>query len=1183
MYKSPLVQPPDSMPDLKYWFGDWNEQQVVSKKDGDTSGNSAGARGARFRRDPEDGDAPRSFRSTLTQPSQMGNFRHQSLRTTERDKDRDSERERERDLRDKEGQERLRNLSDKYDRERLALASSTNSLRNKERDSAPHLASGTTSRLGQAQSSSTSRRNEGRDPAKRKVGETSEDWRKGSDPSRAGRDDRSDNARRGERPRSRVRESSRPRREPSSSRRDRDERDWDRPRDRRGDDESRRDSDFVRRDRDETYRDRDDHFPRGDRYRPKDTERDSEDDPRRWRDDGRRDERMAARREQRPWERTDERDRERPSASDDRDSRPRRGAARDRRLGGDDGKDREDRRERDRDRDREKEAEPAWMETYIPPSSGGGILGGKAGDGELDGIQAWKKGMKEKERMEKENAAGIDATKKPDATTPGTLAPSSSAQASSAPAESQLDEIQLFKLMMKREAEKEGGKPPNGQPEIVGPTSAALGGSSVAASEAGKLHSPTRDPSLAEATAIVQAQLDESAKRAASRDVLPHASDGRSTAAAPNGSQSLLSALIASSSSESSLPANAAKPTTPTLEQTIGGSRVLTSRALGNPSPAAISPSATQLSDMSLDSSATNAPSPSAFNPPAGSRLLAFASRASSGASTDAILTKNHPGLEPNGPFAPPGAPTHRLASIPPSLSANAGLVPDPVAGLGGEPHYAANSRHLPAESSRVLRSYSPHANLAPSSASFDELHDGVSLSLSQYNELRRERAALGIPNDSGAQYVEPNAANYSPSSSLDFGGNVPGGYAAGKGSRFAKFWDNNKPRDGPPVGARKVSGGPSFPPTQPEPRQGALNGVNGDARAMEDIFAMLQNSAQTHRMSPQLPPTSGRIPGGNSFGQNHDLHSIQQMQPQQHFAQNNHLDSLYDSRLDDRNFVPDGMVPGLRPAPPRSRSREPSGVLFNEQIDDPLHFNVRLQQQRNLEQLYGGGPSPSMYTQQQAAMLRNGGIPVQQQQQFRGASPIGNQNGLGGPSQRLPPGLANLGGRPPHDPSQYLGGPLGGLGGGLQGGLPGGAPLQQGYSGSFNGGGLGFGAPQVRGPPGAQTPLGLNSMANLGLQSTVDIRAANQAQLLGLGAGGMGAGMRGQGPGFGPQHGPSGQLPASHMALRQQQQQQQQQLPPHLLPHVLPHHLQQQQGLPGGNSQGAQDLMALLMGGHRD
>lgn len=52
-----------------------------------------------------------SFRSGLSQPSQMGNFRHQSIRTTDRTGDKDLDRERERDLRDREGQERLRNVS----------------------------------------------------------------------------------------------------------------------------------------------------------------------------------------------------------------------------------------------------------------------------------------------------------------------------------------------------------------------------------------------------------------------------------------------------------------------------------------------------------------------------------------------------------------------------------------------------------------------------------------------------------------------------------------------------------------------------------------------------------------------------------------------------------------------------------------------------------------------------------------------------------------------------------------------------------------------------------------------------------------------------------------------------------------------------------------------------------------
>jgi len=77
------------------------------------------------------------------------------------------------------------------------------------------------------------------------------------------------------------------------------------------------------------------------------------------------------------------------------------------------------------------------METYVPTNTSG-ILGGKSADGGLDGIQAWKKGLKEKELQgknleilsESDMPAGQDAEDKG------------------------LDEIQIFKLLMKREEEK---------------------------------------------------------------------------------------------------------------------------------------------------------------------------------------------------------------------------------------------------------------------------------------------------------------------------------------------------------------------------------------------------------------------------------------------------------------------------------------------------------------------------------------------------------------------------------------------------------------------------------------------------------------------------------------------------------------------------------------------------------
>ena len=141
------------------------------------------------------------------------------------------------------------------------------------------------------------------------------------------------------------------------------------------------------------------------------------------------------------WESSDRR-----WAAEERDSRAKR-ATRDRKAAqGDDAKDREERR--DREREREKEKEPAWMDAYIPNGPSFGILGGRGPDGELDGIQAWKKGMKEKEQREREKEQGPSPT-----VGQGELNADSSVDKVDA-LEKQLDEIQLFKLLMKREEEK---------------------------------------------------------------------------------------------------------------------------------------------------------------------------------------------------------------------------------------------------------------------------------------------------------------------------------------------------------------------------------------------------------------------------------------------------------------------------------------------------------------------------------------------------------------------------------------------------------------------------------------------------------------------------------------------------------------------------------------------------------
>lgn len=163
LHKSPLVQLPYGMPALKDWFGfvlaphtpffctvlittsRTENDQSSSKKDSETPLSVGNTRDRRcvvqspsrvlidmaqsgFVGTPmmvvripfcdafilqrhSQGSARQSFRgAAITQPSQMGNFKHQSIRAADRDRDKDAEKELDRE-RVKEGQERLRNAS----------------------------------------------------------------------------------------------------------------------------------------------------------------------------------------------------------------------------------------------------------------------------------------------------------------------------------------------------------------------------------------------------------------------------------------------------------------------------------------------------------------------------------------------------------------------------------------------------------------------------------------------------------------------------------------------------------------------------------------------------------------------------------------------------------------------------------------------------------------------------------------------------------------------------------------------------------------------------------------------------------------------------------------------------------------------------------------------------------------
>lgn len=320
----------------------------------------------------------------------------------------------------------------------------------------------------------------------------------------------------------------------------------------------------------------------------------------------------------------------------------------------------------------------------------------------------------------------------------------------------------------------------------------------------------------------------------------------------------------------------------------------------------------------------------------------------------------------------------------------------------------------------------------------------------------------------------------------------------------------------------------------------------------------------------------------GNSFGQN--------VAVQQHpSAQNHRLDALYDSRFDDKSFVPDGMVPGLRSAVLPNRVRDVGGLNYQpENLEEQMQIGVNRPppQHRNGE-LYGNNPQQIyLQTQQHQNFMRSGPLP---QGPFRGnPSPISSQNPLQAPSQpqRLPHGLANLGNRPPHDSSQFFGNGIQQLQNHqnvLHAHSNGLMQPQASYPSFQSGNGFGIGGGGGGGSGGTQMRLGLGQQQHLqglvghnllsGNSGSLDVRsgsAQTQQQLY--------SGLQSVG-GYGGQ----GQLNQAQLqaqlVLRQQQQRQQQQqlLSQGIVPHLA--HLQQQAGGALGHNQPAQDLMALLMG----
>jgi zinc finger CCCH domain-containing protein 13 len=437
------------------------------------------------------------------------------------------------------------------------------------------------------------------------------------------------------------------------------------------------------------------------------------------------------------------------------------------------------------------------METYVPASSGGGILGGKTAEGEVDGLQAWKQGMKAKEQKEKEKAETKDKS-----VAPATPEAKSEVASSTVKSDSSLDEIQLFKLMMKKE---EGKKNTENHSEFAASIDDNAKVESSSKSIDDQVYSyilrvtivpvPSAPPGIPipqalQATTESKSSLASDMSRSASGSV-----SESSPGVLSDGPRSLLSLLTSSSASTGPSAHSENPPAAPAMSDRTA------SRLFSKP----LHPEAAPPTPPTFDTPQTT------FTPPPGSRLLALGTRG--GAPNNQPL--GSPGLEMPGGPAIPQASDPRIAGV---ANANAHVAVDHLERLNRD---GFPPRSISSEMQGVLdgpsRSTFPPTYVDPS-------HFGN----------RTGGASPGPYSEVGGGRITPSNAFPPAGVEASLNGTGLGG---SKGSRFAKFFD--KGRDIPPAELLRAQGLSPTPPLG-GPRQDV-----GDARAMDQIFAMLNNSTQ--------------------------------------------------------------------------------------------------------------------------------------------------------------------------------------------------------------------------------------------------------------------------------------------------------------------------------------------------
>jgi len=271
---------------------------------------------------------------------------------------------------------------------------------------------------------------------------------------------------------------------------------------------------------------------------------------------------------------------------------------------------------------------------------------------------------------------------------------------------------------------------------------------------------------------------------------------------------------------------------TPTAPPSRESPQPLGSRFFPNPTP------------QDPGANSAKSPIPSSYTPPAGSRLLALGSRTSS-------ATSRPPLVEHTSTFGP------TLSQLSDAQTPPTAFTPDPS--RIAPPEQLLPPRNAPGIAIRSQPTYPSFENQLRPPINLEE--DLYNADINRRQAILNERAQFGLHQEvspfdiAGQQHMaHPNFRPPSQSPSLD--GSLPERSQGGspyqtKGSRFAKFFDG-KARDAPPM--NKVPGSLDYASPSPHGIQrvdfgGDLyaggGGVVDNGRAMEDIFAMLQNSAQ--------------------------------------------------------------------------------------------------------------------------------------------------------------------------------------------------------------------------------------------------------------------------------------------------------------------------------------------------